>query len=90
VELKLDAREWRQRPGMARLLDALGADQGLARYVGGAVRDALLSLADNDIDIATSLRPDEVTRRLEAAGIKAVPTGIEHGTVTAFCDGQVV
>jgi poly(A) polymerase len=90
VELKLDAREWRQRPGMARLLDALGADHGLARYVGGAVRDALLSLADNDIDIATSLRPDEVTRRLEAAGIKAVPTGIEHGTVTAVSDGQVV
>ena len=75
---------------MARLLDALGAGEGLTRYVGGAVRDGLLGLAVNDYDLATRLRPDEVVRRLEAARIKAVPTGIEHGTVTAISDGQPV
>jgi len=73
---------------MAKLLDALGADNGLTRYVGGAVRDALLELPVNDVDLATRLRPEEVVERLQAAGIKAVPTGIDHGTVTAVSDGH--
>jgi poly(A) polymerase len=90
VELKLDAAKWRARPGMARLLDALGADRGLTRYVGGAVRDDLLGLRVNDVDLATALRPEDVLGRLEAAGIKAVPTGIDHGTVTAVSSGQPV
>lgn len=88
--LTLDARGWRCRPGMARLLDALGAGEGLTRYVGGAVRDRLLELAVSDIDLATRLLPDQVVERLKAAGIKAVPTGIEHGTVTAISDGHPV
>ena len=74
---------------MARLLDALGADQGLTRYVGGAVRDELLGLPHSDFDLATMLDPHEVIRRLEAAKIRAVPTGIEHGTVTAVSNGHV-
>lgn len=90
MELKLDAEKWRKRRGMARLLDALGAGEGLTRYVGGAVRDELLGLPVSDVDLATRLRPDEVVERLEAAGIKAVPTGIEHGTVTAVSQGQPV
>lgn len=90
MELKLDAAKWRRRRGIRRLLKALGADDGLTRYVGGAVRDDLLGLAVNDIDLATRIRPQEVVERLEAAGIKAVPTGIEHGTVTAVSDGQPV
>lgn len=90
MALKLDAAAWRARPGMAQLLDALGAGEGLTRYVGGTVRDALLGVADNDVDMATRLHPDDVTRRLERSGIKAVPTGIEHGTVTAVSDGQIV
>jgi poly(A) polymerase len=73
---------------MGRLLDALGADEGLTRYVGGAVRDDLLDLPVSDVDLATRLEPDEVVRRLEAARIKAVPTGIDHGTVTAVSDGH--
>ncbi|WP_155265520.1 CCA tRNA nucleotidyltransferase, partial [Sphingomonas segetis] len=73
---------------MARLLDALGATEGLTRYVGGAVRDDLLDLPVSDVDLATRLQPDEVIRRLEAARIKAVPTGIDHGTVTAVSDGH--
>ena len=73
---------------MARLLDALGGDEALTRYVGGAVRDELLGLAVSDVDLATRLSPNEVIERLEAAKIKAVPTGIDHGTVTAVSDGH--
>ena len=86
--MKLDAARWRGRRGVARILDALGADEGLTRYVGGAVRDELLRIPVNDIDFATRLRPDDVVARLEAARIKAVPTGIAHGTITAVADGQ--
>jgi len=88
VALKIDAEKWRNHQGMERLLDALGAEDGLTRYVGGAVRDDLLDLPVNDVDLATRLAPDEVVRRLEAARIKAVPTGIDHGTVTAVSDGH--
>ena len=86
--MKLDAQRWRAKRGITRILDALGADEGLTRYVGGAVRDELLQIPVNDIDFATRLRPDEVVARLEKARIKAVPTGIAHGTVTAVADGQ--
>ncbi len=86
--MKLDAQGWRSRRGITRILDALGADEGLTRYVGGAVRDELLDIPVNDIDFATRLRPDEVVARLESARIKAVPTGIAHGTITAVADGQ--
>lgn len=88
MELKLDAAKWRKRRGMARLLKALAADDGQTRYVGGAVRDDLLRLSVSDVDLATRLQPAEVVARLEAARIKAVPTGIDHGTVTAVSDGH--
>src|SRR6476660_1608652 len=88
MELRLDAAKWRKRRGMVRLLDALGANAALTRYVGGAVRDDLLQLPVSDVDLATRLQPDEVVTRLEKARIKAVPTGIEHGTITAVSDGQ--
>ena len=88
MDLKLDPRQWLGRRGMARLLDALGGDEGLTRYVGGAVRDALLELPVSDVDLATRLRPGEVVERLQSAGLKAVPTGIEHGTVTAVSEGH--
>jgi poly(A) polymerase len=88
--LKLDAAKWRKRRGMARVLKALGADEGLTRYVGGAVRDDLLGLPVSDIDFATRIKPDEVMERLRRARIKAVPTGIDHGTITAVSDGRPV
>jgi len=88
VALILDAVKWRKKRGMARVLDALGAAEGLTRYVGGAVRDDLLGLPVNDIDLATRIVPEEVVERLERARIKAVPTGIDHGTVTAVSDGH--
>ena len=73
---------------MARLLDALGGSEGQTRYVGGAVRDELLGLPVSDVDLATRLLPGEVMSRLERAGIKAVPTGIAHGTGTAVSEGH--
>jgi len=88
VALSIDAAKWRSRRGMERLLDALAADDGETRYVGGAVRDDLLDLPVSDVDLATRFEPEEVIRRLEAARIKAVPTGIDHGTVTAVSDGH--
>ena len=88
MALSIDAAKWRSRRGMERLLDALAADDGETRYVGGAVRDDLLDLPVSDVDLATRFEPEEVIRRLEAARIKAVPTGIDHGTVTAVSDGH--
>jgi poly(A) polymerase len=88
VALKIDAAKWMRLRGMARLLDALGSHEGLTRYVGGAVRDELLRLPVNDVDLATKLKPEEIVDRLERAKIKAVPTGIEHGTVTAVSNGH--
>jgi poly(A) polymerase len=88
MDLKIDAAKWRRKRGVGRLLDALGAEEGLTRYVGGAVRDQLLNIAVSDFDLATRLKPEEVVERLEAAKIRAVPTGIDHGTVTAVSSGH--
>ncbi|HEY5711173.1 MAG TPA: CCA tRNA nucleotidyltransferase [Allosphingosinicella sp.] len=81
---------WRDRPGMGRLLEALGAGNGDTRLVGGSVRDTLLGIAVSDVDLATRIAPDEVMKRLKAARIKAVPTGLAHGTVTAVIGGAPV
>ena len=78
---------WRTRPGTAELMAALGGDDGLTRFVGGSVRDTLLGLPVSDIDCATVLAPGDVIERIRAAGMKAVPTGIAHGTVTAVTRG---
>lgn len=75
---------WLKAPATRAVMDALTANGGAARFVGGCVRNALLGVKVEDIDIATPLTPDEVTRRIEAAGLRAVATGIEHGTVTAI------
>jgi poly(A) polymerase len=74
---------WRGRAPLIHLVDALGAREGLTRFVGGAVRDTLLHLPVADLDLATALEPDEVMRRLQAQKIKAIPTGLAHGTITA-------
>ncbi|NJC34348.1 poly(A) polymerase [Sphingomonas jejuensis] len=71
------------RPGMEHLLEALDTGRGATRLVGGAVRDALIGRPFNDVDLATRLVPDTVIRRLKAADIRVVPTGLAHGTVTA-------
>ena len=84
----LPPADWTKRADLAALLAALGP--GNARYVGGAVRDTLLGLAVKDIDLATPLEPREVMRRLKAHHIQVVPTGIDHGTVTAVLAGGPV
>lgn len=86
----LPPQAWAQTPAGAALLAALAADAGTTRLVGGAVRDGLLGLGGADIDLATRFPPDEVMRRVTAAGLKAVPTGLAHGTVTAVGDRLVV
>lgn len=88
--MRLDPNEWLGRQGIRRLLKALGAKGGHARFVGGAIRDFLLGEHPVDLDLATDHSPEEVIQRLETAGIKAIPTGIEHGTITAISSGTVV
>jgi poly(A) polymerase len=77
---------WLRSGPAARVLAVLNGGGEEARVVGGAVRNALLQLPTGDIDIATTAAPDEVVRRARAAGIKSVPTGIDHGTVTLVVD----
>src|SRR6266481_589517 len=79
---------WLQSGPTARVLELLNGNGEEARVVGGAVRNALLKIPIGDIDIATTALPAEVIRRAKAAGIKSVPTGIEHGTVTLVVDAQ--
>ena len=76
---------WTQREDLAALVAALGAEN--VRWVGGAVRDTLLGDPVRDIDAATPLTPAAVIDRLREAGIRTVPTGIDHGTVTAILPG---
>ncbi|MDE1466314.1 CCA tRNA nucleotidyltransferase [Aurantiacibacter sp. D1-12] len=78
---KLPNADWTKRADLAQLVAILGAEN--LRWVGGVVRDTLLGSDVHDVDTATTLLPDEVMERLKAAGIKPVPTGIDHGTVTA-------
>jgi poly(A) polymerase len=83
---RLDHAPWLKTGPAASVLQLLNADGEEARVVGGAVRNALLDLPIGDVDIATTALPEEVVRRARAAGIKSVPTGIEHGTVTLVAD----
>ena len=85
---RLPDSAWQHADGLKSVLAALEDVYGGPRYVGGAVRDTLLGLPVSDVDIATALLPNEVINRLQDAGIKAIPTGIEHGTVTAAVDGK--
>lgn len=84
----LDDAPWLTSGPAARVLALLNGEAEEARVVGGAVRNALLRIPTGDIDIATTALPEEVIRRARKAGIKSVPTGIEHGTVTLVVDGH--
>jgi poly(A) polymerase len=85
--LRLGDIRWLTEGAPGKLLAALDRDGEEARVVGGAVRNALLGEPPREIDVATTARPEEVMRRADAAGFRAVPTGIEHGTVTIVVDG---
>lgn len=73
---------WLVRPETRAVFDALARAGHEARAVGGSVRNALLGLPVNDVDIATPATPEAVTAAARAAGLAAHPTGIDHGTVT--------
>src|SRR5246127_4721647 len=75
--------QWMVEPGTRAVLAALSAGGVEARFVGGSVRDALLGRPIGDIDIATPAPPEKIVELLEKSGIKGVPIGLSHGTVTA-------
>jgi poly(A) polymerase len=78
------------RPEVAKALALLDSDGEEARLVGGAVRNSLLDLPLGDIDIATTALPRAVMKRARKAGIRALPTGVEHGTVTLLVEGHPI
>ncbi|MDE1967425.1 MAG: CCA tRNA nucleotidyltransferase [Alphaproteobacteria bacterium] len=86
---RITLRPWMRDAATRRVMRALTAPEAEPRFVGGAVRDALLGRPPREIDIGTPLTPEVVTRCLTAAGIRAVPTGIAHGTVTAVTPKQI-
>jgi poly(A) polymerase len=88
VTMRLADDRWLRAPPVRRVLELLNGGGEEARVVGGAARNALIGVALSDVDIATTALPEEVMRRAAAAGIKAVPTGIEHGTVTLVVEGM--
>jgi poly(A) polymerase len=86
----LAAQPWLVAAETRRLLTALQPAGAPVRFVGGCVRDGLLGRTDAgaDLDLATPLLPDQVIACLERAGLRALPTGLDHGTVTALVDGR--
>jgi poly(A) polymerase len=89
-EPSIGVQPWMQAAETRAVLAALEAagGAGCARFVGGCVRNAVIGRAVADIDIATTLPPDRVIAALKAAGLKAVPTGVAFGTVTAVAGGK--
>jgi len=81
--MRIRPPRWMRENATRRVVRALTVADGAPRFVGGAVRDTVLGRAVIDIDLGTPLKPEAVMERLSAAGIRAVPTGIAHGTVTA-------
>jgi poly(A) polymerase len=79
----IDPPPWMTAPGTDAVFNALTVDGATIRFVGGCVRDAVLDVPVKDIDLATPDTPERTMALLEAAGIKAIPTGIDHGTITA-------
>ena len=79
--------DWLTRPATQTVLQMLEAGGAQAFVVGGCVRNALMGVAVGDVDIATAAPPDRVMELAQEAGLKAIPTGIDHGTVTVVADG---
>lgn len=83
---RLELQDWMTAPETQAVIGALTVDGASVRFVGGCVRDTLAGRPVNDVDIATHLPPETVQQLLKNAGLKAIPTGIEHGTVTAVAN----
>lgn len=84
----LPPQDWMRSDATIRLIAALSADGAAPRFVGGCVRDALAHRPVSDIDIATPDRPEQVILLLQRAGLRFIPTGLAHGTVTALVEAQ--
>ncbi|MEP1612925.1 MAG: CCA tRNA nucleotidyltransferase [Roseobacter sp.] len=82
-----DHIDWLQDAKVQKLCAALGVEGGKVYFVGGCVRDALLGLPGSDVDLSTDILPQDVTRLAKKAGLKVIPTGIDHGTVTVVVGG---
>src|SRR5436190_10789992 len=82
----LSRARWLREPALQRVFGLIAEAGGEARVAGGAVRNALLGEPIGDIDIATTLGPQDVMAAFKAAGFSVLPTGIEHGTVTVVVD----
>jgi poly(A) polymerase len=80
--------DWIRQKPLATVLDALNQGDVETRVVGGAVRDALLGRPHGDVDCATTASTDIIARLAADAGLKAVPTGVAHGTVTVVAEGR--
>jgi poly(A) polymerase len=85
---QLSPQPWMSCPETLAVINALQAGGQQVRFVGGCVRDALCGQVVHDIDIATPDPPEQVLALLDAAGLRAIPTGIEHGTITALSGGE--
>jgi poly(A) polymerase len=88
TDRRLTPQPWMTQPRTQAVIAALSADEAEVRFVGGCVRDAILGRSIKDIDLATPDSPETVIALLKGAGIRAIPTGIEHGTITAVMEGQ--
>ncbi len=86
--MQLDALSWMQARPVRQLLAAYHEQQVELRFVGGCVRDALLDRTVTDMDLATSALPQKVAEIASGAGFKAIPTGMDHGTVTVVVEHQ--
>ena len=84
----LAKQSWLAAPASRAVLAALAANGARPRFVGGCVRDGLLGRSSADLDIAIDQRPEDSMSLLQGAGIKVIPTGLKHGTITALADGQ--
>src|SRR4051812_29062937 len=83
---RIEPRAWMTRPQTQAVMEALESAGATARFVGGCVRDTLMGRPVGDIDIATDAEPEAVVAALQRSRIKAVPTGMAHGTITAVVD----
>lgn len=86
--MRISLLPWMTSPETRAVMDVLNRDGDMARFVGGCVRSAVLGLPISDIDIATRHTPDRMTELLEAEGIRVVPTGLQHGTITAVVNHE--
>ncbi|SVE38039.1 uncharacterized protein METZ01_LOCUS490893, partial [marine metagenome] len=90
VTSKIPVQDWMEKPSTQTVMSALQSDGRDARFVGGCVRDSLIGRSEiSNIDIATPTEPSEVIALIEQAGLRAIPTGLEHGTITAVFEGEI-